>query len=78
MLRGLWDSVELHGLEIDGDITVQENLDKLASAVREEKAEELDIMCFQWEQASKIRKWTQELKRDLTEQNKKECREQLV
>ena len=67
MFRNLWDSVELHGLEIDGDKTSPQNLDKLAKSVRKDRKDDFATLCFQWEQASKIRKWTQELKKDLTE-----------
>ena len=78
MFRSIWDEVELHGLEIDGDKKSPANLNKLAETIKMDKADEFDILCAQWEQASQIRKWTQELKKDLTESLKTECREELI
>lgn len=49
IFQDLWDNVEEKGIEIDGDKKNPANLNRLADMVKEEKAEELDIMCAQWE-----------------------------
>ena len=52
MFKELWDCVEEHGLGVDGDKKAPANLNKLAELIKTERADEFDILCAQWEQAS--------------------------
>lgn len=78
LFRSLWDQVELAGMGLDESLKGTARLNALAAKVKEQKADELDVMCKQWEQASHIRKWTQEMKKDLTETYKKEVTDELI
>ena len=53
-------------------------LNALVAEVKLSKADVFESVCRQWEQASQIRKWTQEMKKDLTESFKKECTAELL
>ena len=52
MFRDFWDEIEMLGLSLDGDKKSSSNLNQLAQEIREQKSEEFDILCAQWEQAA--------------------------
>ena len=78
ILRTVWDEVELVCMGIDQDVKGPARLNHLAKELRDSKPQEFEVLCKQWEQASQIRKWTQEMKKDLSEALKKECTDQLI
>lgn len=63
---------------LDQSLKGVSKLNALATEVKLSKADVFDSLCRQWEQASQIRKWTQEMKKDLTESFKKECTTELL
>ena len=72
LFRQLWDEIEMVGLSVDSNASATARYNQIITSVKESKANEFEILCKQWEQASQIRKWTQELKKDLTESLKKD------
>lgn len=80
LLRSLWDEVEMIGMGLDHASKSQTaKLNELAQEIKDStKQSEFDILCKQWEQASQIRRWTQEMKKDLSESLKKECTDQMI
>ena len=63
---------------LDQSLKGAAKLNALIAEVKLSKADVFDSLCRQWEQASQIRKWTQEIKKDLTESFKKECTTELL
>ena len=63
---------------LDQSLKGAAKLNALVAEVKLSKADVFDSLCRQWEQASQIRKWTQEMKKDLTESFKKECTTELL
>ena len=63
---------------VDESVKGAARCNEIAKELREAKLAEFDILCKQWEQASQIRKWTQEMKKDLTEALKKECTDEMI
>ena len=79
IFRGLWDEVEMVGMGLDQQLSNAAKLNELAKELKEgAKASDFEILCKQWEQASQMRKWTQEMKKDLSESLKKECTDQMI
>ena len=66
------------GMGIDDSLKGSARFNEMAKELRDSKPAEFEILCKQWEQASQIRKWTQEMKKDLSESLKKECSDEMI
>ena len=67
------------GMGLDQNLSSHAKMNYLAKEIKEGgKQTDFEILCKQWEQASQIRKWTQEIKKDLSESLKKECTDEMI
>ena len=80
IFTNVWNAVEEAGFSIDqGDLTEQQRCEEIIMKLRDhEYADLFEIICTQWEQAAQIRRWTQEMKKDLTESLKSEITDELI
>lgn len=49
LLRSLWEEVELVGMGLDPDLKGPAKMNELAKEIRENKGDELDLLCKQYE-----------------------------
>ena len=78
VFRTIWDEIEMIAMGADQELKGAAKLNVIVKEIHEAKPNEFDLLCRQFEQVSQIRKWTQEMKKDLTESLKKECTDELI
>ena len=52
LFRQLWDEIEMVGLSVDSNASAIARYNQIITSVKESKANEFEILCKQWEQAS--------------------------
>ena len=76
MFISFWDSVEMANMETDTNMSENARMTEIEKKVKE-TCDVIHILSTQWEQASQIRRWTQEMKKDLTEAYKSTCIDEM-